>query len=62
MCADCGREIPWRSDEALEWQAVEDPGSFGTVCTDCYRTRYGEDEATQAAQRTRVEQQDDRSV
>jgi hypothetical protein len=59
-CADCGREIAWRSDEAEEWPTVEDAGAFRTVCFDCYGSRYGADEARQAGQETSREQADDR--
>jgi hypothetical protein len=60
VCADCGRSIAWRSDEAREWPTVEDGQRFGTVCVDCYRRRYGDDETRQHAERMRAEQQDDR--
>ena len=60
VCADCGRNVAWHSDEAREWPAVEDGNDFGTVCVDCYRTRYGDDEADESERRTREEQQDDR--
>jgi len=61
VCTDCGREIPWRSDEAGEWPVVTDAGSFKTVCLDCYRTRYGDDEADQSIEATRHGQQNDRT-
>lgn len=60
VCADCGNSVPWHSDEAREWPAVEDGAAFATVCVDCYRTRYGDDEADESERRTRDEQQDDR--
>ena len=59
-CADCGRSIPWHSDEASEWPPVEDGTKFRTVCVDCYRARYGDDEANESARRTRDEQHDER--
>jgi hypothetical protein len=60
VCADCGRAILWQSDEAAEWPTVEDGAAFRTVCVDCYRARYGDDEAEESARRTRDEQRDDR--
>jgi hypothetical protein len=60
VCADCGKHIPWRSDEAGEWPAVTDRGSFKTVCLDCYRRRYGADEADQRRLATRLDQADER--
>jgi hypothetical protein len=60
VCADCSRTVLWHSDEAGEWPTVADGDRFGTVCSDCYRKRYGEDEASQYEQQTRVEQQDER--
>jgi hypothetical protein len=62
VCADCGREIAWHSDEAGEWPVVEDEHTFGTVCVDCYRKRYGDDETHRAAERIRHDQQDDREA
>ena len=61
VCADCGRSIPWRSDEAGEWPVVEDAGTFRTLCFECYRKRFGEDESTQDSGRTRHEQSDERA-
>jgi hypothetical protein len=61
VCADCGRSIPWRSDEAGEWPVVEDAGVFRTLCFECYRSRFGEDESHQDSERTRDEQSDERS-
>lgn len=60
VCVDCGRHIPWRSDEAGEWPAVTDAGSFKTVCLDCYQLRYGADEAGQRRLATRLDQADER--
>ena len=60
VCADCGRTVLWQSDEAGEWPTVEDKQGFWTLCVDCYRKRYGDDEAAQSAQRTRDDQEDDR--
>jgi hypothetical protein len=61
VCADCGRSIGWHSDEAREWAPVEDGKRFGSVCPDCYRMRYGDDESRQFAERTRDEQEDERT-
>jgi len=61
VCADCGETVLWQSDEAREWPAVEDPKGFGTVCVECYRARYGDDEAGQSAQSTRDQQQEERN-
>jgi hypothetical protein len=60
VCADCSRTVLWHSDEAGEWPAVDDGGRFGTVCPDCYRKRYGDDEASEYEQKTRNEQHDER--
>jgi hypothetical protein len=59
-CADCGRTVPWHSDEAREWPTVDDSGRFGTICPNCYRSRYGDDEVSEYNQRTRDEQHDER--
>jgi hypothetical protein len=61
VCADCGRSIPWHSDEAGEWPVVEDAGGFRTLCFDCYRVRYGQDESVEDARQTRAQQSDDRT-
>jgi hypothetical protein len=60
VCADCGRSIPWRSDEAGEWPVVEDGGVFRTLCFDCYRLRFGEGESDRDSERTRADQSDER--
>jgi hypothetical protein len=62
VCADCRRTVLWHSDEAGEWPTVDDGGRFGTVCSDCYRKRYGDDEATQFEHKTRDEQCDERAL
>jgi hypothetical protein len=59
-CADCGASIAWRSDEAREWVPLEVARGFVTVCVDCYRERYGKDEADEYAKQTRAEQRDER--
>jgi hypothetical protein len=61
VCADCGRTVSWRSDEAGEWPTVDDASGFKTVCVDCYRKRYGDDEADERGRRTRDEQRDERA-
>jgi hypothetical protein len=62
VCADCGRSIPWRSDEAGEWPVVEDAGgAFRTLCFECYRSRFGEDESDVDSERTRADQSDERA-
>ena len=48
VCAECGREIPWRSDEAGEWPTVEDADGSFSLCFECYGKRYGLDELEQA--------------
>ena len=60
-CADCGRTIPWRSDEAGEWPVVEEGGSFRTLCFDCYGRRYGGDESSEFARQMRVDQAEERT-
>jgi hypothetical protein len=62
VCADCSRKVLWHSDEAGEWPTVDDGNRFATVCSDCYRKRYGEDEASQFEQQTRAEQEDERAL
>ena len=61
VCSDCGRSIAWHSDEAREWSPVDDDDRFGTVCTECYRSRYGDDEGRRLAKRTRDQQEDERA-
>jgi hypothetical protein len=61
VCADCGRSIPWRSDEAGEWPVVEDAGTFRTLCFECYRSRFGEGESGRDSDRTRADQSDERA-
>jgi hypothetical protein len=61
VCADCGRSIPWRSDEAGEWPVVEDAGVFRTLCFECYRSRFGEGESGRDSERTRADQSDERT-
>jgi ABC-type sugar transport system ATPase subunit len=61
VCADCSRTVLWHSDEAGEWPTVDDRDRLGTVCSDCYRKRYGEDEASQFERQTRADQQDERA-
>jgi hypothetical protein len=61
VCTDCGRSIAWHSDEAREWFPVDDADRFGTLCTDCYRSRYGNKESRQFAKRTRDDQEDERA-
>jgi hypothetical protein len=61
VCADCSRTVLWHSDEAGEWPTVDDGDRLGTVCSDCYRKRYGEDEASQFERQTRADQQDERA-
>lgn len=60
VCADCGRSIPWRSDEAGEWPTVEDGETFVTLCFDCYGRRYGKDELEQARGAVHDVQEDER--
>jgi hypothetical protein len=61
ICTDCGRSIAWHSDEAREWSPVDDDEGFGTVCTECYRSRYGDEKSRQFAKRTRDQQEDERA-
>lgn len=60
LCADCGRAIPWRSDEAGEWPVVTDAGSFKTICVDCYGRRYGTDKADHLSWAIHLDQADER--